>query len=262
MMLKAPPSSFAYGVGSLASRMRSGFLTALDFALPPRCPTSGAVVARPGGLAPSAWKAMNFLAGPACASCAFPFETVTPEGTLCGACDRNPPSFDRLRAALGYDDASKDLILQFKHGDRLDLAPMIAHWLWRASGPLLDEADFLVAVPLHRTRLWKRQYNQAAVLASALGDLSGVPDKPTLLRRLRPTPPQGALSPIARSRNVKGAFRVSDREAPLVKGAHIVLVDDVFTTGATIEECARVLKHAGANRVDAVCAARVLQARR
>lgn len=261
-MNKSAPFSLTDGLSVIHARLRSGFLTALDFALPPRCPSSGEVVARPGGLAPSAWKAMNFLAGPACAVCALPFETAVPEDTRCGACEANPPSYDALRAALGYDEASKDLILQFKHGDRLDLAPVIAHWLWRASGPLLDQADMLVAVPLHRTRLWKRRYNQAAVLASALSSLSTVPTRANLLSRTRPTPPQGTLSPLARNRNVRGAFQVTDREKAGVEGAHIVLVDDVFTTGATIEECARVLKRCGAARVDAVCAARVLQPRR
>lgn len=248
-------------VPNIRATLGAGLRGVLDLALPPRCPASGVVVARPGGLAPAAWDAIRFLGGPCCHSCGLPFDTPLPEETRCAACDARPPQYDRVRAALAYDDASRSLMLHFKHGDRTDLAPVFARWMGRAGGEILDQADRLVPVPLHRARLWRRRYNQAALLAQELSAVSAVQTDPTLLKRARATPSQGRLSPLARQRNVRGAFLVPDRAKEAVQGRHLVLIDDVFTTGATLDECARVLKRAGAARVDALCLARVLRAR-
>ncbi len=248
-------------VPSLRETLRTGLRGVLDLALPPRCPSSGVVVARPGGLAPAAWDAIRFLGGPCCHSCGLPFDAPLPEETRCAACDARPPQYDRVRAALAYDEASRSLLLHFKHGDRTDLAPVFARWMARAGAEILDQADRLIPVPLHRARLWRRRYNQAALLARELSVVSGVGTDPTLLRRARATPSQGRLSPLARQRNVRGAFQASASLKGSVKGRHLVLIDDVFTTGATLDECARVLKRAGAAQVDALCLARVLRAR-
>ena len=191
----------------------------------------------------------------------MPFD-IDPGGeTICGPCHAKAPDFDRARALLRYDDASKSLILGFKHGDRLDRAPAFARWLERTGRPLLVETDMIVPVPLHRWRLWKRRYNQAAILAERLARLCGRPHDPLLLERKRATPSQGEMpSAKARRRNVLGAFRVPPGKTAQVRGRNILLVDDVFTTGATLNACARALKRAGAARVDALTLARVVRA--
>jgi len=159
-----------------------------------------------------------------------------------------------------YDNASKGLILTFKYGDRLDHAPAFARWLDRTGRTLLDDTDLIVPVPLHRWRLWKRRYNQASILAARLARLSGRPFDPLALERKRATKNQGEMpSAKARRRNVLGAFRVPAKKADVVKDRNILLVDDVFTTGATLDACARALKRAGAKRVDALALARVVR---
>jgi ComF family protein len=175
----------------------------------------------------------------------------------CGECVRQPPAFDRARSAFRYDDASKGLVLSFKHGDRPGLARFFAPWLARAAGPLLAEADLLVPVPLHRWRLFQRRYNQAALLAQALARLAPGRYDPALLRRVRHTPPQGHLGRQARRDNVRAAFRLG-RPPERIAGRRILLVDDVLTTGATIGACAELLKRSGAASVDVLTLARVV----
>ena len=152
------------------------------------------------------------------------------------------------------------MILAFKHGDRLEHAPAFARWLEQSAGPLLADAHLVVSVPLHRSRLWRRRYNQAAVLAAGLAGLAGRPHDPLALVRRRATPSQGEMpSASARRKNMRGAFLVPLHKIPAVKGRNILLVDDVFTTGATLDACAAALKAAGATRVDAVTLARVVR---
>lgn len=161
---------------------------------------------------------------------------------------------------MRYDEASKKLILALKWADRLELSPTFARWLERTGQPLLAEADVIVPVPLHRLRLWRRRYNQAAAVAQALARSSGKAYEPLLLRRLKHTPSQGKmLSAKARRRNVMGAFSVPKYRRGEIKGRTVVLVDDVLTTGATLDACARSLKRAGAARVFALTLARVVR---
>jgi ComF family protein len=179
--------------------------------------------------------------------------------TLCGPCIGNPPRFDRARAALVYDEAAKRLILPFKHADRLDQAPALVRWMTRAGGELLASADLICAIPLHRQRLLARRYNQAAVLALGIAKATGLKAVPDLLQRIRATPSQGGLSATERRANVRGAFIVNLRHLAGLAGKKIVVIDDVYTTGATLEEAARVLKKAGASTVDALAFARVVR---
>ena len=196
-----------------------------------------------------------------CESCGLPFDVDPGPETLCGACHANPHDFTRARSLLRYDEASKPLILKFKHGDRLDQAPAFARWLERTGRDLLQRTDIIVPVPLHRWRLWSRRYNQAAVLALGLAQLSGRPCDPLALERKRATPSQGEMaSAKARRRNVLGAFAVPKTKVSALCGKSILLVDDVFTTGATLDACARALKRAGCARVDALTLARVVRA--
>jgi len=232
---------------------------ALDALLPPQCLGCGAAVNESGSLCSACWEAVDFLGLPRCGTCGYPFEYEGSEGALCGACIRSPPAYDHARAVMRYDDASKNLILGFKHGDRTYAAPAFGRWLARAGAELLAGADLLVPVPLHWTRLFYRRYNQATLLAQAAAKASGVPAVVDLLVRRRRTPSQGRLSPAARTRNVRGAFAVRPGRAALVQGRRVVLIDDVLTTGATVEACARTLKKAGAAAVDVLTLARVVR---
>lgn len=158
---------------------------------------------------------------------------------------------------MRYDESSRQLVLALKHGDRLHLAPTLAQWMRRAGSELLAEADLLVPVPLHWTRLFARRYNQAAVLALAMVKSGGPPVSADCLIRRRRTPSQGRKNAVARRRNVAGAFAL--RRPGAVRGKRILLIDDVLTTGATVEECARVLKRAGAAGVDVLALARTVR---
>lgn len=244
---------------SLAPAARALPGLVLNLLLPPRCLVCGGGVERPGALCGACWRALSFLAPPLCAACGFPFDFELGAGTLCGACHREPPSYDRARAVLRYDEASRGLLLGFKHGDRTEGAPAFGAWLARAGGELIADCDVVLPVPLHRRRLFARRYNQSALLAQALGRATGLPVLPDSLRRIRNTASQGRLSASARRRNVAGAFRVAPGASERLGGRRVLLVDDVLTTGATVEACARTLKRAGAAGVDVLTLARVVR---
>jgi ComF family protein len=232
----------------------------LDLLFPPLCVACSARVDEAHALCPACWRKLSFLEGACCALCGLPFEIDTGEETICAACHARPRSFDRARSLFAYDEASKPLILSFKYADRLDHAPAFSRWLERSGASLLGDADILLPVPLHPWRLWRRRYNQSAILAGRLSRLAGKPHDPLLLRRRRPTDSQGSMpSAKARRRNMLGAFEVPPEKRALVNGRNLLLVDDVFTTGATVEACARALKRAGAARVDVLTLARVVR---
>jgi len=232
----------------------------LDLVYPPLCIGCRVQVAEPGALCAACWQAIRFLDGPMCDCCGVPFEFDAGPGTHCAGCHASPPAYDRARAVMRYDEHSRGPILAFKHGDRLDLIPAFARWLDRGGRAVLDEADLIVPVPLHSRRLWARRYNQSAELARALAGVSGRPAALTVLERSRATPSQGAMrSAKARRRNMLGAFKVSPRHKSAIAGRNILLVDDVLTTGATVEACARALKRAGAAKVLVLALARVVR---
>mgnify|MGYP000120140376 CR=1 FL=1 len=229
---------------------------ALDLMLPPQCLACDTLVDTPGSLCPRCWYTIGFLAPPWCLRCGRPFALDPGDGAQCGACTAQPPGWDRGRAVMRYDAHSRDLVLGFKHADRTEAAPAFGQWLARAGGALVTEADAVVPVPLHPWRLFRRRYNQAALLARALGRSGGRPVLPDLLVRRRATPSQRGLTPAGRERNVRGAFAV--RRPALAEGRRLLLVDDVMTTGATLSACARRLRQAGAGGVDVLTLARVL----
>lgn len=243
--------------------LRGAFGRVLDLLLPPRCLACGEVVAS-GDLCGPCWGGISFIGAPFCACCGrpFPFAPLAQGGSpdsdeaspLCAACRENRPVFGRARAVMRYDEASRNLILAFKHGDRTHGARAFGRWMRRAGAEMLDDADLTLPVPLHWTRLFNRRYNQSALLAHAVRAAGGPPVAADWLVRKRSTPPQGKLNGAARDANVKGAFAL--RPGRAADGLRLVLVDDVLTSGATVRECAGVLLRAGAARVDVLILAR------
>ncbi len=250
----APQSDIARGLRGLPG-------LALNALLPPRCLGCRTVVARTAALCADCWKGVQFLDPPLCARCGFPLEYDLGPEVLCGACVREPPGFDRARAVMRYDEGSRGLVLGFKYADRTEGAAAYGAWLARAGAELTAEADLIAPVPLHWLRLFARRFNQAALLAQALGRETGLPVVPDLLLRRRHTPSQGRLSADQRRRNVAGAFAVRGARAPRLAGRRVLLVDDVLTTGATAAACARTLRRAGASAVDVLVLARVVRGR-
>ena len=225
---------------------------ALDLLLPSLCLACDEAVAGGIALCGTCWGKIHFIAKPYCPCCGAPFETPVGDGMLCAGCIAEPPEFASSRAAMLYDDASRNIILGFKHGDRTHSANVLAGWMQRAGPELLAQTDIIMPVPLHRWGLFKRRYNQSALLALRLGKLSGKRVMVDGLNRIRATPAQGHLKRKERADNVKGAFTVTAD----VKAKHILLIDDVVTTGSTVNECAKVLKQAGAASVTVLTLAR------
>ena len=238
--------------------MRAGLARAADIVLPPLCLGCGRGVSAHGVLCGACWSQVDFIERPWCAVTGIPFPYEAGEGAVSAAALANPPSYARARAVMRYSDRSARLVHRFKYSDRMEAAPAFARWLFRAGADILADAHIVTPVPLHKRRLVSRRFNQSAELSRALAVLAGLVNMPELLVRVRATRPQVGLTGDQRRRNVAGAFRLAPDGAEAVRDRHIVLVDDVMTTGATAEACARVLVAAGAREVSVLCLARVV----
>ncbi len=242
--------------------LRHIFGRALDLGLPPLCPACRAPLTQAGGLCGECWSRLSFIAPPYCERLGIPFAYDPGPGILSMEAIADPPAYRLARAAVRFDDVARDLVHAFKYGDRMDLAPPLGRWMATAGRGLLAEADALVPVPLHWRRLWARRFNQSAALAQAIAKASRVPVATDLLKRVKSTAQQVGLSHAERARNVQGAFRVPEAERARVAGRRFVLVDDVLTSGATVDACARALLRAKASHVDVLVFARVVNAHR
>ncbi len=241
-----------------ADAMRALLRTALDFALPPLCPACREPVDGQA-LCPACWSKLSFITRPYCERLGIPFVYDPGPGILSMEAIADPPAYQRARAAVRFDEIPRALVHRFKYGDRLDLAPMMGRWISHAGRELLAEADALVPVPLHWRRLWARRFNQSAMLAAAISAESGVPVAAGVLKRVKPTAQQVGLSRTERAANLQGAFRVPPEAKGAIAGRRLVLVDDVLTSGATVDGCARTLLRGGAANVDVLVFARVAE---
>jgi ComF family protein len=245
---------------SFAVSLKSILSPLADLLLPPVCIVCRARIGRHGLICGACFGKIDFIAPPLCDRLGVPLPYDTGEGKqLSGAAIAAPPVYDRARDVARYSSTMRELIQSFKYRDRHEGLPLFGRWLKKAGAELLADANLIVPVPLYSWRLWSRRFNQSAMLACEVGRLARVPVDCFALARVRRTVSQVGLSPDQRRRNVAGAFKVPQAEASAVKGKNIVLIDDVVTTGATVEACARALRRAGAARVDVLALARAVE---
>jgi len=237
--------------------LATALLPIIDLVFPPRCPLCGEGLGAQNGLCASCWGTLAIPGDPSCKSCARPFESGIAAGTICAPCLADPPRHDGIAAGTLYNDTSRKLVLALKHGSKLGLAAMMAR-LIAGKLPQVDQEWLLVPVPLHRWRLWKRGYNQSAVLAQEIAKLTGGRMAVDTLHRRKQTPSLGGLGKQARKRVLSGAIAVSPKRHAALRGKSVVLVDDVLTSGATSDACVSALKRGGAKVVVVACFARVL----
>jgi ComF family protein len=242
-----------------AAPFRALFGHALDVALPSLCPACRELVAGEG-LCAACWAKLAPIAPPYCDRLGIPFAYDPGPGVLSMEAIADPPAYHRARAAVRYDDVARALVHALKYGDRHDLAPIMGRWMARAGRDLFADADALVPVPLHWRRLWTRRFNQSALLAKTIAQETGIAVDDTALRRVKATAQQVGLSQSERALNVQGAFRVPADCKMAVAGRRLILIDDVLTSGATSDACARALLRAGAQNVDVLVFARVVDA--
>jgi ComF family protein len=257
-LVSARPNGPQSPAARVRDGMRAALRLALDFALPPLCPSCREPLSDGVGLCAPCWSKLSLIEPPYCARLGIPFVYDPGAGLLSMEAIANPPAYDRARAAVRYDDVARKLVQGFKYSDRLDLAPMMGRWMARAGRELLAEADTLVPVPLHWRRQWTRRFNQSAALAGAISAVCNVPVVHGVLKRVRATPQQVGRSKTERAENVQGAFRVRPEQKADIAGRRLILVDDVLTSGATVDACARALLRAGAAHIDVLVFARVV----
>src|ERR1700742_1191908 len=248
-------------IGQLRGAFARASKLALDIALPTLCvachePVDGE------GVCPECWTKLSFIAPPYCPRLGIPFVYDPGPELLSMEAIANPPAYQRARAAVRYDDVARTLVHALKYQDRTDLAPAMGRWMARAGRELLAEADALVPVPLHWRRGWSRRYNQSGALARVIEQQSGVRLVSEALRRVRSTQQQIGLSRTERASNVQGAFKVAPERHGDIAGRRVILIDDVLTSGATVDACARALLRAKAASVDVLVFARVVDGQR
>lgn len=246
------------GAGPVMTMISGGLNRLADFLLPPLCLSCRAPIHAHDGLCGECWAGIDFIVEPCCDRLGIPLPYPSPGRIVSAAALADPPVYDRARAVARYHGPMRNLIHALKYGDRHEGLELMARWLGNAGRDLFEDAALIVPVPLARARLWSRRFNQAAMLAQRLSRLTGIEHDPFVLERTRRTESQVGLSATQRKRNVAGAFRVPEERRDAIQGRNILLVDDVITTGATANSCARALKRAKAARIDILALARVV----
>lgn len=232
---------------------------ALDIIYPPSCLSCRSATAQHGVLCGTCWQKVRFIERPYCERLGTPFPQDYGQSLLSPAAMADPPVFERARAVARFEDGPvRHMVHRLKYGDRIELSLSMGRWMARAGAELLQDADVLIPVPLHRRKLMARRFNQAMALASVIGAEAGLPVEPFWLARIKPTRPQVGLSKTQRAENVQGAFKVPDAQSLHIKGRNILLIDDVLTSGSTLNAASRALLRAGAARVDVLVFARVV----
>lgn len=227
----------------------------IDFLLPPLCPICRQRITHNNTLCARCFAELSFISNTVCQKCGAPLPYE--QARLCVHCLKKMPIFDKALSVLKYDETSKALILPFKHTDYIEIAPLLAKWMNQRGKDLISNCDCIVPVPLHLYRLFKRKYNQSALLARKLAKINHKEYLPRCLKRCRYTKSQGHMNPKQRKKNVRNAFKVCPKYH--LKDKVVLLIDDVMTTGATINECAKILKKNGAKSVYVLTLARVIR---
>ena len=243
-------------IKAVASQLLLSPLARLLF--PPICSGCRRHVREPGTLCPTCWQEVRFIEPPLCTVLGTPFAFEVGDGAVSPAAIADPPPFARARAAVSYSGIARRMVQNLKYRDRTDLAPWMARWMARAGAELLQDADLVVCVPLHRRRFFTRRFNQSAELARHVATLAGLPFAPLAVERIRRTRQQVGLGAAERAANMRGAFRVPASAASTIAGRRVLLVDDVYTTGATVSAATRALKKGGARSVDVLAFALAL----
>ncbi|MBM3545070.1 MAG: ComF family protein [Alphaproteobacteria bacterium] len=246
------------GLGATTASVRSALGTLANLILPPVCIVCRTRIGAHGLLCGACFAQIDFIAPPICDRLGVPLPYDPGAPSLSAAAIAEPPVYDRARAVARYSVTMRELIHAFKYRDRHEGVPLFGRWLARAGAELLADADLIVPVPLYPSRLWWRRFNQSAMLAQALSRQSGIPADCFALKRVRRTASQVGLTHDQRKRNVAGAFKVTESAKARVRGKTVVVIDDVITTGATAEACARALLRAKATRVDVLALARAV----
>ena len=231
----------------------------LNLLYPPVCISCHDTVDTPNSLCSTCWTSISWLSQPACEICYFPFEYATPNSTICASCIANPPLYDKARSVFLYDEHSRKLITSFKYGDKTHTAKTYAQWMTKTGMELLNESDFICPVPMHWKRLFLRKYNQAALLTRHISKQHLTPALYFLLQKKQHNVPQASLTKKQRLHNTKGVFTFNPRYTHLVNGKTIALIDDVTTTNATVNECAKLLKKNGVARVNVLTLGKTLE---
>ena len=222
--------------------------------VPPLCPLCYAPVLDDATLCTQCWPKVDFISPPYCQGCAQPLECAATPNLLCGRCLADPFPFKEAQSVFYYNATVRPLILRFKYADATYLANTLARWMaWDQT--YLSDVDVILPVPLHWKRLWRRGFNQAALLARSLSQHTNIPFLPHVLRRKKATASQGFLSKERRIANLRHAFSIPKKEQPRVKGKTVLLVDDVMASGATLRFCTEALLTAGAKdvKIKVVC---------
>jgi len=251
---RAPWNKRGMGLGE---HLRRAARPLLDYALPPRCAACGVIVDAPGTFCAACWGSIDFIGAPICVTCGEGLPASAGTEASCGACLSIPPPFDRARAVMRYGAVARTMAHRLKYGRRVGLAGVMADHMARLLPQDAARDLILVPVPLHRWRIWSRGFNQAGLIAQAMGRRTGLPVGLDLLVRVKRTPPLHSLGARSRARIVRGAFALHPKRRDRLAGRTAILIDDIWTTGATATACARLLRQGGAARVEVLCWTRV-----